>query len=263
MSNIISTGMHGMLAQNEKLNWIGHNIANMRTPGYRSHDTFLAEMSRHSDTGSEQAPGVTAKGVSVNWSASTPTDTDRPTDLAIQGEGMFPVVQGGKTFFTRAGNFSFNRNDDRSGFVLSRPTGERLADSTGNEISFGDIPANFSISPNGAFQEMGTASPSVPEVRLQLFANPETLRSVGNGLYEASTQTINHEGQSVQSQPKAPVEPGANGSGQLRQGALETSNVELVNEFSNLLQAQRIYQANSRAVSTGNKMLQNAIQNLL
>ncbi|MFO7937370.1 MAG: flagellar hook basal-body protein [Kiritimatiellia bacterium] len=262
MNNIITLGMHGILAQNEKMDWIGHDIANIRTPAYNSHKTFFSEMRTCEASASGRTPGVQTQRIEEDWSSGSVKQTQTPTDLAIEGKGMFPVARNGETLYTRAGNFMFDKNSDGPGFVLSRPSGEILADSSGGGIKFSSVPATFSINPDGTFGETGQATPSVPRLQLQLFANPETLTNIGNGLYKPSTETINHAGAKVDKRPVSTVAPGSRGSGLIQQGALEESNVDLVKKFSELLVSQRIYQANSRSISTGNDMLKKAIQDL-
>ncbi len=262
MADMLTTGMHGILAQNEKMSWIGNNIANARTPGYHARESFLAEMSLSGASPTEESQGAAPEELSVNWDSGSLKQTDKPTDLGIQGEGMFPVVSDNETFYTRAGNFMFSESSQNNGYVLSRPSGEALADNNGEEITFSQVPSDFSIGTDGTFQGLDNAQASAPGLQLQLFANPGTLTPIGNGLYAPSSETVNHEGSTVQNTPATPVTPGNAGSGLIKQGTLEQSNVDMVKEFTEMLKTQRVYQANSRSITTGNDMLKKAIQDL-
>ena len=263
MANMLTTGMHGILAQNEKMSWIANNVANTKSPGYHSREAFLSELGRCSDGAGQQSQGAKTQELDVNWDAGSLKQTEKATHMGIQGEGMFPVVESGQTFYTRAGDFSFNKSSGDNGYVLSRPSGETLADSNGQQITFSNVPSNFRIGTDGTFQGLDNSTQSsAPGVKLQLFANPGTLNPIGNGLYAPSTETVNHQGGTVQNTPATPVSPGNAGSGIIKQGTLEQSNVDMIKEFTDMIKTQRIYQANSKSITTANDMLKKAIQNL-
>lgn len=260
---MLTAGLQGINSEEHQINWIGKNIQNLETTGYSAKNGFSFELSRAGATPSEpQISGVSPQGIDVNWEKGGLNKTDKPTNLGIDGEGMFPVEYGGETAFTRAGDFDFSINESGSGFVLSRPTGEKLVDASGQSITFDSVPDQFEVTPDGQFANLQENQVSAPGVPLQLFANPGTLQPLGNGLYRSTEETVSQRGKRVGNSPADAVTPGTEGSGKLRQGNLEASNVDLAEELSRLMQAQRAYQANSRSIQTGDSMLKKVIQTL-
>ena len=170
------------------------------------------------------------------------TTTGNPLDMAIQGAGFFQVTMpDGETAYTRAGMFHL---DNQGNMVTA----------DGNALNPAiTIPAdatNITIGSDGTVSvtEPGqTQAQQVGTIQLATFQSPGGLNSIGGNLYLATTAS----GDPVVGNPG-----GAEGLGTLQQGMLEQSNVDVVQEFVQMILAQRAYEANSRVVSAADQMLQ-------
>ncbi len=266
-TNAILVGRDAMLAQTLKLNVIGDNIANSNTVGYKGRRVVFADRLGFY-TGSTWANGLrssTGRGVMIgggttDWTSGVIGDTGAATHLAISGEGMLPVQLNGTTYYTRTGDFTMVETGPNTGeYQLMRADGSVLmggtADANGVVTLSGPVtitgnPSDLRFTQDGLVSATG-ATVTNGEIGIQRFANPDALTRRGMGLYE-TTELSGPAGQN-------PVKPGSDGGGTLVQGALEQSNVDLVNEFSELIITQRAYQANSRTITTANEMLQEVL----
>jgi flagellar basal-body rod protein FlgG len=166
--------------------------------------------------------------------------TGNSKDVAIQGEGFFQVLlPDGSTGYTRDGSFQLDNQGqlvNSSGFVVQPAV---------------TIPSNalsVSIGRDGTISvtQPGSAAPTqVGALQLATFVNPAGLESRGENLYFESGASGN---------PSTNT-PGTNGSGSIMQGYVETSNVNVVEEMVNMIQTQRAYEINSKAISTSDQML--------
>jgi flagellar hook protein FlgE len=193
-------------------------------------------------------------------------NTGRATDLAIQGAGSFVLLAGAETVYSRAGSFSLDASNH-----LVDPTGAILqgwpADATGAITTTGapttlQVPASdpsdatallrsFAIAPDGklnAVYSNGNAL-CVGQVAVATWSNPAGLTARGDGHFAAGPA----------SGPAQYQIAGQGGSGQLAAGALEMSNVDLALEFTNMMIAQRAFQANSKIISSSDDMLQELV----
>jgi flagellar basal-body rod protein FlgG len=168
--------------------------------------------------------------------------TGNPLDLAIQGLGFFQVTQpDGSIAYTRSGTFHL----DAQGNIVTA-NGSPLQPSI-------TIPANatsITVGSDGTVsvtQSGQTAAQQVGSIELAMFPNPGGLNSVGNNLYLATTAS----GDPIVGAPGS-----ADGLGTIQQGMQEQSNVDVVQEFVNMIVAQRSYEANSRVVTSADQMLQ-------
>src|ERR1035438_2904038 len=161
--------------------------------------------------------------------------TSNPLDLVIQGNGFFQVQQPtGNLAYTRAGEFQLDKNGN-------------IVDASGNPLQ-----PQITIPPDAqaiTIASDGTVSYTLPnqiaaqqagQIQLASFQNPAGLNSLGNGLYLPTDAS---------GDPTVGVPGSAEGMGSLLQGYTEQSNVSIVDEFINLIQAQRSYEANSKVVS--------------
>ncbi|MBT8439376.1 MAG: flagellar basal-body rod protein FlgG, partial [Gammaproteobacteria bacterium] len=173
--------------------------------------------------------------------------TGNSLDVAIQGRGFLQVLMpDGSTAYTRDG-------------TLQKDSSGQLVTSMGYNIEPGiTIPDNaisVSISSDGLVSvvEQGSASPSeVGSIQLADFVNPTGLQAVGNNLYIES---------GASGSPQTGT-PGLSGLGTLIQSSLEGSNVNTVEELVNMIETQRAYEMNSKAISTADQMLQYATNNM-
>lgn len=281
MMRSMFAGVSGMRSHQMMMDVIGDNIANVNTSGYKSsrvvfQDT-LSQMMRDGAAGTAATgstnPSQVGLGVKVNAVDAVVTqgaiqNTGRPTDLAIQGPGYFVVSTEGQTAYSRAGAFGLDdtgRVVDPSGAVLqgwlANPDGT-LGDTTAAPVglsvpdSFTDATGtydlrSFAIGSDGVLTAVysdGTPR-SVGQIALASFSNPAGLTKNGNGHLLLGPAA-------------GPAQVGAAGSGDrgsLATGALEMSNVDLAQEFTNLMIAQRGFQANSRIISASDELLQELV----
>lgn len=261
-TELLNLGMSGMMAQNRRLQVIGHNISNNATVGYKSGNISFAEAFYSSGGGMEASglrgdvgQGVSVAGTSYDWRSGSTNDTGIMTHLAVVGDGFIPVKYGNEVLFTRAGDFDLAEivpPDSDAGtpgeYVLMRPNGARLLDDTGTSvITFNGLPDSLEIQSDGGVYVDDSGVP-VATVGLQRFATPDALIHREGGLFA--------ETQAAGALAETPSPVGTNGTGYLRQGALEQSNVDLTREFTNMIAAQRSFSANSRSVTTADAILQ-------
>ncbi len=244
----------GLDAQQTQLDAISHNLANVGTNGYkRSHATFEdllyqnirqvgAQSSQQNTlpTGLQLGTGVKTVATSRNYSQGNLTQTSNSFDLAVDGQGFFQVqMPDGTVGYTRDGAFRV----DAQGQLVTK-SGQPLQPAI-------TIPANaqsVTIATDGvvSVKQSGTAATTqVGQVQLANFINPAGLDPRGQNLFSESAASGN---------PNSGT-PGINGIGSLQQGYLETSNVNVVEELVSMIQAQRAYEINSKAIQTSDQML--------
>ena len=245
----------GMEAQQMQLDTISNNLANVSTNGYkRSHAVFedliyqnLRQSGANSSeqtqlpTGLQVGLGVRPVATSRIYSQGNLQQTTNNLDLAIKGNGFFQVTMpDGTTNYTRDG-------------ALQVDSQGRLVTATGLPLANGvTVPVNatsVAIAADGTVtvQIPGTTAPQTAgTIALANFLNPAGLEPKGQNLYAESPAS---------GQPSSGT-PGANGMGSLMQGFVETSNVNVVQELVTMIQTQRAYEMNSKAIQTSDQMLQ-------
>ncbi len=244
----------GLDAQQTQLDAISNNLANVSTNGYkRSHATFedllyqnLRQVGAQSSqqntlpTGLQLGTGVKTVATSRNYSQGNLTQTSNSFDLAVDGQGFFQVqMPDGTVGYTRDGAFRV----DAQGQLVTK-NGQPLQPAI-------TIPANaqsVTIASDGvvSVKQAGTAATTqVGQIQLANFINPAGLDPRGQNIFSETAASGN---------PNAGT-PGINGIGSLQQGYLETSNVNVVEELVSMIQAQRAYEINSKAIQTSDQML--------
>ena len=244
----------GLDAQQTQLDTITHNLANVSTVGYkRSHAVFedlLYQNMRQAgaqSTQQTQLPTGLQLGVGVRTVATARVftqgvlqQTDNKLDIAINGGGFFPIQQpDGTVAYTRDGQF---RVDAQGQLVTSN--GMPIAPPI-------TIPANALAVTVGADGVVSintpgqTASTTVGQIQLASFVNPAGLDPHGQNLFVETTA----------SGTATLGAAGTNGTGTLKQGFVETSNVNVVEELVAMIQTQRAYEMNSKAIQTSDQML--------
>lgn len=245
----------GMEAQQTQLDHISHNLANSATNGYkRSHAVFedlmyqnLRQAGANSSeqtqlpTGLQVGLGTRAAATTRQFSQGNLQQSTNPLDLAIKGNGFFQIqMPDGTTGYTRDGAFQV----DAQG---------QLVTNNGYAVQPGiTIPANaqsITIADDGTVSVTlpGQATPqAVGQLQLASFVNPAGLDPKGQNLFtETAASGTPNTGAA-----------GSNGLGQLAQGFVETSNVNVVEELVAMIQTQRAYELNSKAIQTSDQMLQ-------
>jgi len=256
MFRALNTAATGMVAQQLNLDNIANNLSNSSTAGFRRRRVQFQDLLYQSTVmpGAAATQNTTvASGLQVGMGTRPGasevihvqgefTSTGNPLDLAIQGAGFFQVkMPDGQTAYTRAGMFHL----DNQGNVVT-------ADGNALEPAI-TIPAdaqNITIGADGTVsvtQPAQTQSQQVGTIQLANFQNPGGLNSIGGNLYLATTAS---------GDPIVGTPGGSDGLGSLQQGMLEQSNVNVVEEFIQMILAQRSYEANSRVVTAADQMLQ-------
>ena len=259
MSNaVLGLGVSGMVAQSHAMDVIGNNVANSRTFSYKSGTTNFSDafygpgIATANGLRNQRGQGVTIAGTYYDWTTGVLEHTGVMTHLAIAGDGFLPVQYGDEVRYTRAGDFMFAERTPGAGeFVLMRPGGDMLLDSELNVVTFDAIPTALDIKADGTLLPEGATTTST-RLGVQAFANPDALIRDEGGTY-ALTDTV------VLSNDIGASLPGEAGTGFLRQGALEQSNVDLIREFTQMISAQRAFQANSKTVTTADAMMQEVL----
>ena len=249
----------GMEAQQTQLDNISHNLANVATNGYkRSHAVFedliyqnMRQAGANSTeqttlpTGLQVGLGVRPVATARIYTQGNLQQTSNNLDLAIKGDGFFQVqMPDGTTNYTRDGSFQLNANG-------------QMVTSNGYTVLPGiTIPQNaqsLTIGQDGTVSVTlpgQAAAQTVGQIQLANFVNPAGLDPKGQNLFAetASSGTPNTGA------------PSNNGMGALQQGFVETSNVNVVEELVQMIQTQRAYELNSKAVQTSDQMLQKLAQ---
>src|ERR1039457_5131747 len=250
------TAATGMQAQQTNLDTIANNLSNSSTAGFQSRrmqfqDLIYQNMVMPGAAASQQTTVATGLQIGLVTRSSASeilqmqgdlSQTGNPLDLAIEGQGLFQVLlPTGETAYTHSGEF----HQDAQGNVVTaagNPLQPAITIPAGALSGTLSPPRARSVPPRGQ-----TAAQQVGTLQLALFPNPGGLNSVGQNLYLATTAS----GDAAIGTPG-----GTDGLGQIEQGYLEQSNVSVVDEFINMIVAQRSYEASSRVVDAANQMLQ-------
>ncbi|KQT37195.1 MULTISPECIES: flagellar basal-body rod protein FlgG [unclassified Methylophilus] len=249
----------GLDAQQTQMDVISHNLANVSTSGFKKSRAVFedllyqnirqpgAQSSQQTQLPSGLQLGTGVKPVATEriFTQGNLQQTDNSKDVAIQGNGFFQILMpDGSTAYTRDGSFQM----DSQG---------QLVTSSGFPVQPAiTIPANaqtLSIGRDGVVSITtadSTASTQIGQIQLATFINPTGLQSKGENLYVETTASGN---------PNTNT-PGSNGAGLLQQNYLETSNVNVVEELVSMIQTQRAYEINSKAITTSDQMLQKLSQ---
>ena len=261
MSRPLWVAKTGLDAQQTRMSVIANNLANVSTTGYKRSrgvfaDLLYQNVRQPGGTSSQdsQLPsglmlgtGVRVVATEKNFAQGNIFQTQNDLDIAIQGRGFLQMQQpNGDIAYTRDG--SFQRNAE--GTIVNA---EGLVLQPGLTIPDGVV--SLSIGNDGTVSAViaGTATPtSLGTIQLSDFINPAGLQPVGKNLFietaaSGSPQSAN---------------PGQDGLGTLVQGAIESSNVNVVEEMVNMIETQRAYEMNSKAIATTDEMLRFITNNL-
>ena len=250
----LSIAATGMLAQQTNVEVISNNIANMNTTAYSRrrtefNDLLYQDLRRVGSTSSDAGTIVPA-GVQLGLGVKTAAvyriaeqgsllSTDNSLDIAIQGKGYFQIeMPDGSLSYTRDGSFQLS------------PTGQVVTHNGFTVAGFGAIPVDatsISINPQGQmyYTQDGVVDPAQAGQAVMVnFANEAGLEASGDNLYRETPAS----GQGT------PGVAGAIGYGTILQGFLESSNVNVVSEITDLISAQRAYEMNSKVIKTADEM---------
>lgn len=254
MLRALHTAATGMDAMQTNLDNVANNLANVNTTGFKKgvaefQDLFYQNIrapgaavsaDTQAPTGVQVGVGVKTASVHKIFDQGSSKVTNNPLDLMVNGDGFFAVQkEGGEIAYTRDGSFKVDGNGrvmTSAGHVLTPPI---------------NIPANSAgivIAPNGVVNSRDAEGKmsQIGQIELVNFVNPSGMLALGGNLYQASESS------------GAPAQgvPGAPGFGNIEQGHLEASNVNVVNEMVNMIQAQRAYEMNSKVIQSADQMMQ-------
>jgi flagellar basal-body rod protein FlgG len=251
----------GLDAQNKRMTVISNNLANVNTTGFKRERAVFEDLlyqnvrqvggqtsaNTVAPTGLMLGTGVRVIATEKNHAQGNMITTQNALDVAISGDGFFQVLQpDGSLAYTRDGNFKLS------------PTGQVVTASGALVQPAMTVPPNaqsITVGSDGTVTAalVGVAAQQViGNIQLARFANPAGLSSLGQNLLSATAA----------SGPVQQLKPGTNGAGVLVQGALEASNVNVVEEMVNMIETQRAYEVNSKAIAAADDMLKFVNNNL-
>ena len=251
----------GLAAQDTQLTTIANNLANASTVGFKRDrvvfEDLLYQIARQPGaqatedsqlpSGLQLGTGVRVAGTQKQFTYGSLQITEQPLDLAIDGRGFFQIQQpDGTVAYSRAGQFHLSSNGE-----LVTAEGLLLEPAI-------TLPANADRLTVGTDGTVSAFVPGTPDpqnlgtITTVDFVNPAGLQAIGSNLFVETASS---------GDPVAGT-PGQNGLGQLKQGMLENSNVDIVEEMVNMITTQRAYEMNSKVVTTADQMLQFVTQNL-
>jgi flagellar basal-body rod protein FlgG len=256
MIRALYSAASGMTAQQLNVDNIANNLANANTVGYKSrraqfqdllYQSMVQPGSSASQTtlvpaGLQLGLGTRAASNEVIFQQGNFSSTSNPLDLVIQGNGFFQIKQAnGDLAYTRAGTFQLDANGN-----IVTSNGSQLIP----QITIPPAAQSINIANDGTVSYTlpnQTAAQVAGQITLALFQNPAGLNSIGQSLYTPTEAS----GEAVVGPPGS-----SDGLGTLMQGYVEQSNVSVVDEFINLITAQRAYEANSKVVKAADDMYQ-------
>ncbi len=249
----------GLDAQQTQMDVISNNLANVSTSGFKKSRAVFedllyqnirqvgAQTSQQSQSPSGLQLGTGVKPVATEriFTQGNLQQTSNDKDVAIQGQGFFQILlPDGTTAYTRDGSFQIDNQGQlvtASGFPVQPAI---TIPANAQSLTVGRDGVVSITTPNS------TATTQIGQIQLATFINPAGLQGKGENLYVETTASGN---------PNTNT-PGTNGAGLLSQGYVETSNVNVVEELVSMIQTQRAYEINSKAITTSDQMLQKLTQ---
>ena len=255
MIRAFSTCATGMAAQQAVLDNTANNLANLNTTGFKRsvvefQDLYYATLrqpgatstqGQQLPTGYQMGTGVQVSGTNRLFTPGAIQSTGNNLNMAIDGNGFFQITNpAGGFFYTRDGSFALNATNQlvtTDGYFVNPP------------MTFPQNTQSITVGTDGTVScttaNSPTTSTTVGQLTLTTFPNPAGLNAIGNNLFTQSPAS----GQ-VQTST-----PGLNGAGTVIGGSLEQSNVDVVQEMVNLIQAQRAYEFDTKAIQAADQML--------
>ena len=243
----------GLRSQQAQIDVISNNVANMQTPGFKKSRVNFAEITSTASASTGSTQQQQSKGAGTRVMSTLPIFsegemrlTQNPTDLAIDGNGFFELENAvGEKVYTRSGQLRINDEGN-----LTTVNGLRL----GQSIQIPPDAKAMLISATGEISALlgsDTARTQIGSIELATFASSDALQAIGDNTFAPT------EASGAASLGK----PGDSGYGKLQQGSLEMANVNLIDEMTNLMLAQRAYQMNARVLQASDQILE-TINNL-
>ncbi len=261
MNKALWVAKTGLEAQQTRMSVISNNLANVNTTGFKRDRAVFEDLLYQNvrqvgaqssqdtrlPTGLQLGTGVRTVATEKIHTMGNIIQTNNSLDVAIQGRGFIQVLQpDGNLAYSRDGSFHMDQTGQlvtSSGFVI-QPA-----------ITIPNNSTSITIGSDGVVSVMTPGSPAptqVGNIQLADFVNPAGLQAIGQNLYQ----------ETASSGSPSTGTPGLNGLGAVAQGALETSNVNVVEELVGMIETQRAYEMNSKAIQTTDRMLQYVTTNL-
>jgi len=238
----LHTAKLGLIAQQERMNVTANNIANVNTTGYKSQrmdfkDALYTQILDPADLkkgGLEKGTGVLIAATNSNLSQGTVQNTGEDLDMYINGDGYFCVADANGTVgYTRSGAFAVSAETD--GNYLINANGQYILDENSARIKVPSGTAEISVNEDGTLLADGK---SFAKLGIVTFTNRDGLEASGNGLYKETVAS------------GTPMKSGS----KVKQGGLEASNVDITEELTQMIRAQKAFTMASRAVSVWDDM---------
>jgi flagellar basal-body rod protein FlgG len=250
----------GLDAQQTRMNVISNNLANVNTTGFKRDRAIFEDLlyqnirqaggqtgaNTQAPTGLMLGTGVRVVATEKQHAQGNMVNTQNPLDIAIAGEGFFQIAQpDGTISYSRDGNFKLSNTGQivtASGALLQPGV---TIPTTASSVTFGrDGTISIELAAGG--------SQVIGQIQLARFVNPSGLEAKGQNLFKETPAS---------GAPQV-LQPGTTGAGILMQGTLEASNVNVVEEMVNMIETQRAYEINSKAISAVDGMLKFINNNL-
>ena len=271
--NSFSSGVSAVKTFGKSLEVIGDNIANVNTTGFKgsrvtnqdnSSQTFQIGTAANGTSGGTNSlqigTGTNVAGISQQFTQGVLNSTGGPADLGIAGQGFFKVSNPltSEFYYTRAGDFHL----DDQGNLLTNQGYNVLMNGTTNVVipptSGTNNLASYSIDESGfikAYYKGANTPTQVGQIFLTSFANPNALERIGNNLLtNPGTNGANGGPAGAVVATSSATQPG-----QIKQGTLELSNVDLTQQFSDMIVAQRAFQAGSRVITVSDTVMEEIV----
>ncbi|MCW2972943.1 MAG: flagellar basal-body rod protein FlgG [Thermoleophilia bacterium] len=252
MMDSLYTAATGMSAMQQNVDVIANNLANVNTTGFKANRLAFEDLlyqqigdRQAARQGAQAGMGVATQGTSIAFTQGDLKEDASPTSMAIQGQGFFQVAMpDGSVAYTRDGSFKQDANGQlvtSTGYQLEPPIGIPMEADPGSLTIARDGLVTVTI--NGDLSICG-------QIELANFANPGGLAALGSNTFAA---TVN-SGDPVISNPSL------GNAGTVEQGQLEGSNVQVMTEMVDMINAQRAFESVSKVISTSDEMLSIANQ---
>ena len=258
----------GMIAQQNNVDTIANNLANVNTTGYKTETNEFKSLlyqtlqTKTTTANGDQKPvgaqvglGVRNASITSQFTEGSLLASESTTAFAIEGKGFFAVKgNDGETYYTRNGDFNFSK--DGAGIALSTSDGYPVLSTAGNPIVLGAnyVASKITVSADGnlMYPDANNNPQNIGiKIGVYQFLNPKGLDKTGDSLY----QVTDASGAALNEATNANLD-----KSEIKQGYLEGSNVQVADEMVNLIVAQRAYELNSKAIQATDDMMSQANQ---
>lgn len=268
MMRSLYTAASGMKAQQTNVDVISNNLANVNTTGYKTSTAEFKSLlyqtlqTKTTSANGDYKPipaqvgtGARNSSITTRFSQGSITASANPFAFAIQGDGMFAVMDNGEICYTRNGDFQMAVASD-GGFMLCSSEGYPVLDIDGMPIQFDSTYETSKITVTGdgtlCYPDESNNPQSLGiKIGLYQFTNPSGLDSIGGTMYKETAAS----GPAMEESANPEL-----AASKINQGYVEASNVQVADEMVNLIIAQRAYEMNSKAIQASDDMLSLANQ---